>query len=285
MSSLDPSMRRLLAWAIPIALLGIALGIELDWGGSARRSVLPPEMAKPPAPVGVRLLPEYAIAGGAAALQATSEHTLFNPTRRPAPPAVAVAANGGPSQMKRGQFILTGTAVYGDKAVAYLKAAAGGKPHTVQKGETINGMLVARIDSQGVRFTKGGESEDLPLKIAAGPKTTVQPATAAPRAPGTGGGGVPVNARGQPRPGAQPGNPANPSQPESLGERRRAARAAEAERQRAGQAKGASDPEAQGAASGTAATSPAPPAPAANGHDPRCQQRYQRDRGRGAHPN
>lgn len=283
MSALDPSMRRLLVWAVPIAVLAILLGGELGWGRGAQRAP-PPESPQPPAPVSVGLLPEYAIAGGPAALSATSEHTLFNPTRRPAPPAVQ-SASSGPTQIQRGQFILTGTAVYGDKAVAYLKEAAGGKPHTVQKGETINGMLVARIDSQGVRFTKGGESEDLPLKIAAGPKTTVQPATAAPRAPGTGGGGVPVNARGQPRPGAQPGNPANPSQPESLGERRRAARAAEAERQRAGQAKGASDPEAQGAASGTAATSPAPPAPAANGQDPRWQQMYQRYRGRGAQPN
>jgi len=269
MSSLDPSMRRLLAWAIPIALLAIALGIELDWGGSARRSVLPPETAKPPAPVSVGLLPEYAIAGGAAALQATSEHTLFNPTRRPAPPAAAVAANGGPSQMKRGQFILTGTAVYGDRAVAYLKDAVGGKPHTVARGEKINGMVVAKVDSQGVRLTMGGESEDLPLKVAVGPKTTVQPAVAHPATAG-GAPGTPA------QPAAQPANPAgaNGAGAMSLAERRRAAREAEMARQRGG------------AAQGTTANPTSGEQPAARGtsQDPRWQQLYQRSRNRGAAP-
>ncbi|MEP7061722.1 MAG: hypothetical protein ABI881_04965 [Betaproteobacteria bacterium] len=273
MTALDASTRRLLMWAVPIGVLAVVLATELGWGRDAQRAP-PPETPQAPAPVSVGLLPEYAIAGGPAALSTTSEHTLFNPTRRPAPPAVATAS-GGPTQMQRGQFILTGTAVYGNTAVAYLKEAAGGKPRSVHKGDTINGMLVAQVDSNGVRFTKGGESEDLPLKIAAGPKTTVQPAatTATPRAPG--GGGNPVNARGQQRQGAQQPNPADGTPPGSLGERRRAARAAEAERQRAEPAKDAAAQQGNAPAAQQPAT-----AAGANGQDPSWQQMYQRLRNR-----
>ena len=176
MTRIDPAMRRALAWLVPIVLAAIALAAELEWGSAAHRAP-PPETPVAPAPVSVGLLPDYSIAGGPAALAATSEHTLFNPTRQPAPPAIATAGGAsGPTQMRRNQFVLTGTAIYGSTAVAYLKETAGGKSHVVMKGDKINGMLIADVSASGVRITQGGESEDLPLKVAAGPRTTVQPA-------------------------------------------------------------------------------------------------------------
>ncbi len=285
MTKLDPSMRTAIGWAVPIVALALVLGAEFNWG---RGSLLapPPETPQAPAPVSVSVLPEYAIPGGTGALVATSEHTLFNPTRHPAPPAVASSTTGGPSQMRRGQFILTGTAVYGDKAVAYLKETAGGKPRTVAKGETINGMLVAQVDSHGVRFKLGDETEDLPLKVAVGPKVTVQPA--APRteaAPGAGGGGAPVPAA-MPRPVPREANPAAAAaQPQTLGERRRAAREAQnARQQRSDSGQGnTKDASADADASqGATDASANPAATAAAGGDPRWQQMYQRIRNRGA---
>jgi|GEM_PF-739685 len=275
MTRLDPSMRAALLWALSIVALALVLGAEFDWGRDALRTP-PPPTPQPPAPVSVGLLPDYAIAGGAEALVATSEHTLFNPTRRPAPPAVVTAgADGGPSQMRRGQFVLTGTAVYAGHAVAYLKETAGGKPRTVAKGEKINGMLVADVESDRVRFTLGSETEDLPLKVAAGPKTTVQPA--APRA-----GQPPAAAAAALRAAAQRAGGlgllpnGTPAQPQTLGERRRAARAAEAERQRETAAGGAKDAaDAAGAADNSQAPAAAPTG------DPRWQQMYNRIRSRG----
>jgi hypothetical protein len=234
-------MRRALAWLIPIVLAAVVLAAELDWGGAAHRAP-PPETPVTPAPVSVGLLPDYAIAGGQAALAATSEHTLFNPTRQPAPPAIATAGGAnGPTQMRRNQFVLTGTAIYGNTAVAYLKETTGNKSHVVKKGDKINGMLIADVSENGVRITLGGESEDLPLKVAAGPRTTVQPATAATAAAGTGG----RPATGQ---RAQPGN-ANAAAIEALAQRRRAARDADAQRTQAQRGQGAA-----GAANGANTT-------------------------------
>lgn len=285
MTKLDPSMRTAIGWTVPIVVLALVLGAEFNWGRGTPLAP-PPEAPQAPAPVSVAVLPEYTIAGGAGALVATSEHTLFNPTRHPAPPAVVASTSGGPSQMRRGQFILTGTAVYGDKAVAYLKETAGGKPRTVAKGETINGMLVAQVDSHGVRFRLGDETEDLPLKVAVGPKVTVQPAAPRTEAAGAGGGGAPVPAA-MPRPGVREPNPAAAgAQPQTLGERRRAAREAQnARAQRSdagtGNTKDASaDPGASQGATDASANPPATGAAAAG--DPRWQQMYQRIRNRGA---
>jgi hypothetical protein len=74
---------------------------------------------------------------------------------------------------------------------------------------------VAEVKSDRVRFTLGGDSEELVLKVAAGPKTTAVPTPA-----------VAANPLGGTPPAAQPGTlPGN--QPDQLLEqRRRAARVA-----------------------------------------------------------
>jgi hypothetical protein len=216
--------------------------------------------------VTVALMPEYRIDGGIDARKDTVDRVLFNPTRRPAPPATQTAA--GPSTMKRGQFTLTGTTVVGSTATAFLREVAGGKARSVRKGETLNGMTVAEVTPDRVRLKQGDEFEDLQLKIAAGPRTTVQPAPVVAAAPPTApaapvqrngatpavGGGAPggVGSRAPTRPVAPPAAAAQgapqattPQRPmsvsEILAERRRAARAA-----------------AEAAASGRAPTTQAP---------------------------
>jgi hypothetical protein len=231
MSALASRWRVWAIWLAPFAVLALVIGWETDWLRAFSR-VPAPELPPTPVPVSVALLPDYQIPGGAEALKDTTERTLFNPTRRPAPTALADATR---SQMRRGQFQLTGTTVFGDKGIAYLKETAGGKARSVKKGETINGMLVADVRPDRVKFTVGDESEELLLKVAAGPKTTIQPAVPGAAAPG----GAP------PATGAQPAAPAvaqalgaagvganananATGTPLSLAERRRAARAAEA---------------------------------------------------------
>ena len=246
--------RRLVWWLIPFAIVAAALGFETDWGRSLSQ-IEPVRTRAPAQPVTVALMPEYRIDGGLEARKETVDRVLFNPTRRPAPAATQSAA--GPSTMKRGQFTLTGTSVVGNTATAFLREVAGGKARSVRKGETLNGMTVAEVTSDRVRLKQGDEFEDLQLKIAAGPRTTVQPAPvvaaapAAPAAPGAPlqqgtagsavGGGAPggVGSRVPTRPGApsaataQGSEQAAPQQrttptsvSEILAERRRAARAA-----------------------------------------------------------
>jgi hypothetical protein len=244
--------RNLLAWLVPFAIVVAALGFETDWGRSVGFEA-PAGGAAPPQPVEVALLPEYGIDGGLEARKETVDRVLFNPTRRPAPPATQSAADA--ATMKRGLYTLTGTTVVGNVATAFLREVNGGKSRSVRQGETLGGMLVAEVKPDHVRLKQGAEFEDLQLKIASGPKTTVQPAVvttapapaAAPAAGGAtaaGGSGAATPGRPQTRrvapPPAAPATPraGSPSVSELLAERRRAARAAAEGAAAAGQSRG-----------------------------------------------
>jgi hypothetical protein len=156
-------------WLVPMLVLGLLVGWEIDWG---RQLVRVPPAAVPlePKPVAPMLLPDYAIEGGLPANSETVNRTLFIATRRPAP---VVAGEGGPRSFKAGQFQLVGTTMNGNQNVAFLKEVAGGKSHAVRQGEKINGMLVASVTSERVKLTLGDEAEELVLKVAPGPKTTL----------------------------------------------------------------------------------------------------------------
>ena len=173
--------RAWLWWLTPFAALALLLGIETDWGRGIQPMPGPAPVADAK-PVTVALLPEYRLEGGIAAHTETVSRTLFNPTRRPAPAPAAEAR----SSMPKGRFLLTGTAVAGDRHIAFLKEVANGKSRVVRQGEQINGVLVATVAADRVRFTLGDESEELVLKVAAGPKTTTPPPppTAAAAPPG-----------------------------------------------------------------------------------------------------
>ena len=167
---MNGNLRALLWWVAPALAFFALLGIETDWGGELHKLPAAPQAIEPK-PVAPALLPEYQVEGGVASLNETVDRTLFNPTRRPAPPATASA--DGDKKVQSGQFVLTGTTLAGDRSIAFLKEVAGGKARTVRKGDKINGMLVADVLPDRVRFTQGDESEELMLKVAPGPKTTI----------------------------------------------------------------------------------------------------------------
>ena len=146
----------------------------------------------------------------------------------------------------------------------------GGKSRSVHKGDKLNdGMVVAEVQPDRVRLKQGDDVEELSLKIATGPKTTVQAAPVA-QVPGGAQPGVPApgaivnpaaaaagGSAGAGRAATRPAIPPPDTQPaatppprtggnvsvsELLAERRRAARAA-----------------AEAAAAGGSATTPGPP--------------------------
>ena len=258
MSDLANHARNVLWWIVPLVVLAIVVGWEVDFG-SALRKRPPPEEALAPKPVNVDLLPNYAIEGGLAARSETVNRTLFNPTRRPAPVAIAEASK---PKMQRGQYALTGTTVSGERSLAFLKETSGGKARTVRKGDSINGMLVAEVSADRVKLSMGGETEELVLRVVTNPKPTPQPA--------------PPPAQGAAAAPAQPGQPqTQPQRPtqtvqqqqaQTLAERRRAARAAEAAANAAGQ-----NPSESAAGAAAAAGQP----------DPAWQQMDERYRRRG----
>ena len=229
-----------------------------------------------PAPVTLALLPDSRDEDGVQSRQQTVERPVFVPTRRPAPPAVQAAQEAAKPRMQKGQFVLTGTAVVEHKSVAFLRESAGGKSRSVRVGETINGLVVAEVKPDRVKLTMGEDSEELLLKVAAGPRTTIQPVQ--PAAPGTPRGRrrpaaladrrsaaahprrpLPAPAgRRRPR-GAQPGVGDAEA---SLLERRRAARAAQAAAEAAARAGQAVPPALPSAPNTTTPATPAATDPA-----------------------
>ena len=232
MNGIDARVKAWLVWVLPFALLASLVGWETDWGHALKR-VPALDASATTQPVTIALLPEYAI-GGVESRRETIDRTLFNPTRRPAPPQAAAAAT---PKLQTGQFVLTGTTVIDQKATALLREVNGGRSRRVQQGETINGMLVAEVRSDRVKLTVGPDAETLTLKVAVGPKTTIQPQVAVAPPPGAPPPGAPPQQLTQPPPGS-PGGPPLPNPAaapkagaadvgEALAGRRRAARAAE----------------------------------------------------------
>jgi len=218
MNELGIRLRAALWWLAPLLVAAALIAWETDFGRAVRK--LPaPEEPIPARPVVTSLLPEFAIAGGTAARTDTVQRTLFNPTRRPAPVALAEQAK---PRLQRGQFALTGTMVIGGKNTAFLRETAGGKSRRVLQGDTVNGILVAEVKADRVRLALGDESEELVLRVATNPRPTVQPAAPPPPPAAT--------AAAVPAVGAEPAAAAPGSTPAdaSLAERRRAARAAQA---------------------------------------------------------
>jgi hypothetical protein len=229
MTELTGQLRAAVWWLVPLVLLALVIGWETGWGKAFVRHPAPAEPIAPK-PVAASVLPEYTIPGGASAHTDMVQRTLFNPTRRPAPPVPEVAA----SKMQRGQFALTGTLVIDGKSTAFLKELQGNRSRRVLAGDNLNGMLVAEVKPDRVRLSLGDESEELFLKVGTNPRATVQPAVPAVAA-------APAAVPGQPVavPGAQPVAPpaeATAVAPaaeatQTLAERRRAARAAALEQQ------------------------------------------------------
>jgi len=220
MNGIDARLRAWLTWALPFVAIALLVGWETDWGHALKPvPALDGKVAAQPVPVA--LLPEYRIEGGVDSRRETVERTLFNPTRRPAPPQTAAGAKPA---VQAGQFVLTGTTVVDKKATAFLREVNGGRSRRVLQGETINGLLVAEVHADRVRLTAGDAVEELTLKVASGPKTTIQPAPPSPPPPAPGAPGAP-----QPVPTATPNQPGQAQDvAETLANRRRAARAAEA---------------------------------------------------------
>lgn len=227
MNALQSNMRTWLLWLLPFAALGAVIGWQTDWGRGWTR-VPPPQNVVVPQPVAAVVLPEYRPQATPDTHRDIVDRSLFNPTRRPAPAAVAEVAK---PKLQRGQFALSGTLMVDGKATAFLRENAGGRSRRVAQGETINGMVVSEVRTDRVRLTLGDESEELALKVAVGPKTTIQPVVAAAAPSGSGGAmggpGGPRGAGGTPT--ATSARPPTPQDVSSiLAERRRAAREAEA---------------------------------------------------------
>ena len=243
MKAVQGALNGMLWWLVPLAALAALIGFETDWGRGLSKAFPAAESPAVPKPVETVLLPEFQLEGGLAARTETVNRTLVSPTRRPAP---VVAVDPSKATLRRGQFALTGTVVVEGMSAAYLREVASGKSRRVMQGDTVNGMKLAEVRPDRVVLAQGGETEELYLKVLAGPKTTTQPTAAVPAAGGAAAAAAAAAAAPAP-PGAATATPvARPAvAPDSPAARRAAARAAEAA------ARAAAGGAAAGAATGT----------------------------------
>ena len=158
-------------WGVPLIALAALVAWEMQRG-----KALDARLAAPPAVIAdsvvVALLPEYRLAGEAAALDQTVSRPLFTPTRKPAPPPGAAAP-----QMPVRRYLLLGTTLSQEGRFAFLKDAAGPRSRLVRKGDQIDGVMVVEIEPDRVRLAAGGQAEEVLLKGFSGQRP------AAPAAP------------------------------------------------------------------------------------------------------
>jgi hypothetical protein len=110
--------------------------------------------------------------------------------------------------MKRGQFLLQGTALVDSVHIAFLKEVGSGTVHRVAKGEEIMGMKLAEVFAEKVVLKVGEDAESLPLivaKTAGAPAAT--PAAASERGPFAG----PETPAKAPETANAPATPAKPA--------------------------------------------------------------------------
>jgi hypothetical protein len=183
-----------LLWGGAALALASALVLENQYG----RSTAGQGPRLPARVMEAKLLPPFRVADAQAGAE-TITRPLFVPGRRPAPPATAEAG-----AIKRGQFLLQGTALVDSVHIAFLKEVGSGTVHRVAKGEEIMGMKLTEVSAEKVVLKAGEDAETLPLIVA---KTAGAPVAAGERGPFSG----PETPAKTPESANAPATPAKPA--------------------------------------------------------------------------
>jgi hypothetical protein len=157
------------SWAAVNVGLLFTVGHELGWGGHVHLDLPKPEVLAPDK-VKLDLPEEYHLPPIEKGYPVTVERPLFVPTRRPAPPPPPPPPPPKPT-MKKNQFQLTGVMIMPEASYAVLLEAATGKTRIVQKGQTINGILVKSVEPEHATLTQYDDTEVLTMKVQPSPKS------------------------------------------------------------------------------------------------------------------
>lgn len=88
-------------------------------------------------------------------------------------PAVA---QGGPSAMKKGQFVLVGVLLAQPRQAALLRDVQTNKTETVAVGASVRGLVLEKVAPNRVVLRQGEEVEELTLDVLRGSKAVPVPA-------------------------------------------------------------------------------------------------------------
>jgi hypothetical protein len=158
------SSRTLALWLVPIVVLLAYGGYMTDWGRQlVGNEVNWRKVTTPPVSTGV--VPDIAFNADASPYAAVTDHNVFAPWRKPAPPAEAPKGPVEPPkpQIRRGIYTLTGTIALGEDVIATVKETATGRTKQVRRGEQLQEYLVEKIESDRVFLAFAGQTEELAL--------------------------------------------------------------------------------------------------------------------------
>lgn len=192
-----------LAWAVVSAGLVAVIGDQVGWGDRLRLGMPVAEVLDPDA-VGVDLLGEYSLPSLEKQYPLTLSRPLFVPTRRPPPPPPPPPPPQPPPKptMQKGQFQFVGAIILPETSYVVLRDVASGKTRRVEKGQTINGILIESVEPDRVTLTQYDDVEVVTMKVQPSGK-------GAPAAPGA-----------APAPSARPARAVAPQAPQNVVPRR-----------------------------------------------------------------
>ena len=170
--------------AVIICIIGV-FAWETGWGRYFSPSV-PKFDGAPRKADNIAILPPFSMPPIDPTYKETVERPLFSQTRRPNPPAAAVAAA---QVMERGKYRLSGTSVSPELSTAFLVDLKSGKTWRVAKGGLVDptntqGVKLDAVDGASVVLKLGDETEVLTLATSKSAAVSLSPAIAQTAVPG-----------------------------------------------------------------------------------------------------
>jgi len=143
--------------------LGGALGFETDWGSALTTSSTTVRLV-PGKHDNASVLPDFSLSSEAANYAQISERPLLNPTRKPAPTQVVMAApEVAKPQVRRGLYQLIGITDLGTVKIAQLREVASNRVKSVRQGDQLQEMTVAKVEPTQVTLSFQEETDVLSL--------------------------------------------------------------------------------------------------------------------------
>lgn len=139
--------------------LAAALGFETDWGNAFTAATAPGRSVTGKFD-SATVLPDFRLQSEAGTYAQISERPLLNPTRRPAPTQLVVAATEPPKpQVRRGLYQLIGVMDLGNGKIAQVREIASNRTRSVREGEFLQEMTVKKVDETQVTLAFQGETD------------------------------------------------------------------------------------------------------------------------------
>ena len=148
--------------ALALALIA-ALGFETEWG-TALKSAATPTRSVTGKRDNAAVLPDFRLSSEATNYAQISERPLLNPTRKPAPTQLVVAATEPPRpQVRRGLYQLIGVMDLGTVKVAQVREIASNRTRSIREGDALQEMTVKKVEATQVTLAFLGETDVLEL--------------------------------------------------------------------------------------------------------------------------